>query len=149
MTDSNREMILDAYKATLQNITIAKGFNNTVSRVVRKMLSWDDPTVSFPILMLLGGNETFEDEFGEKAHSQFSIKIRGYTKDMDEPEEELNSLIKDVLKVLENKTYNTYHSSFRPISVDTDEGWLNSESEGVAMFEITILQRYRFDRSDP
>ncbi len=150
MTDSNREQILEEFKTFLANITIDNGFNNDVSAVYRRMVSYDDPKNVFPLLMILGGGETFEDELGSYTRSSpFRIKIRGYSKDEEDPESALNSLIRDVLIILENSTYNTYHSSYKPISLDSDEGWLHTEANGLAMFELSIEISYRFLRSNP
>lgn len=149
MVDSNRELLLKGYKTTLESIKTSNGFNNTVTKVERKMLAIDTPNLSFPVLMLLGAGEVYTDIFGERTQSGFQIKIRGYSRDQANPEVALNSLIRDVLQVLDNKTYNSYHVNYRPIRLDTDEGWLSTEMEGVGMFELTIEQLYQFDRSAP
>lgn len=149
MTDSNRELILEAFKTTMGKITELNGFNNTVTKVVRKMLSYDDPALTFPVLMVLGGGEVYEDELGDSSLSRFKIKIRGYTKNEADPEGTMNGLIRDVMVVLENKTYNTYHKSYRPISLDCDEGWLSTELNGLALFEFIFEILYRFTRSSP
>ncbi len=146
---SNREALLDFFKTMLKNITVAHGFDNTVTNVVRKMVAYDDSTISFPILMVLGGGEVYEDELSKYTKSTLSIKIRGYIKDDIDPETALNSLVKDVLSILENSSYNTYKSKYRPIRLDTDEGFLNLEVNGVALFELLIEIQYRFDRNNP
>lgn len=149
MTDSNREMMLESIKETCINIKIINGFDNTVSQVVRKMLSYDNPSITFPVLMVFGGGEVFEDQFGDKTNSKLKVKIRGYTKDEANPEGALNSLIRDVLQVLDDKAYNSYHSKYKPISLDTDEGWLSTEMNGLALFELIIEIFFSFDRNDP
>lgn len=151
MSDSNREMILENLKGVLENISITNGFNNNVSRVERRMLTADDPSITaFPVLMLLGGGEVYADLFGDRSTSNFRIKIRGYSKNEQDPEGYLNGIIKDVFKVLESTTYNSvYHKAYRPLSLDTDEGWISTSLNGVAMFEITIEIFFSFLRSDP
>lgn len=150
MTDSNRELILEDFKTIMGKITEENGFDNDVNTVERMMLTLDNPNISFPSLMVLGGPEAFEDTLGNQVHSVLTIKIRGYSKDESDPEGALNSLIRDVLSVLENTTYNaTYHKAFRPIRLDTDEGWLNTEQNGVGMFELELAVRYRFTRGTP
>jgi hypothetical protein len=149
MTDSNREMMLESIKETCKNITVANEFNNTVSQVVRKMLSYDNPSITFPVLMVLGAGETFEDQLSSKSSSKMRVKIRGYTKDEADPETTLNSLIKDVIQCLENKEYNSYYKNYKPISLDTDEGWLSTEMNGLALFELIVEIWFLFDRNDP
>lgn len=149
MGDSNRELMLESIRTTCENITKENGFNNDVSQVVRKMLTWDNPAITFPILMVLGSGEVYEDQFGPITNSKLRVKIRGYTKDEADPETTLNSLIKDVLKILEDKTYNFCYKSYKPVSLDTDEGWLSIEMNGLGLFELIIEIWYKFDRSDP
>jgi hypothetical protein len=149
MTDSNREMMLESIKETCGHITKTHGFDNTVSKVVRKMLSYDNPSITFPVLMVLGGGEVFDDQLGEKTNSKLRIKIRGYTKDEANPETTLNTMIRDVLQILEDKIYNPYYKHYKPISLDTDEGWLSTEMNGLALFELIIEVWFQFLRSDP
>lgn len=149
MSDSNRELLLESFKTMLSKITLFNGFESEVTRAERKMMAYDDPTVSFPILMVLGGGETYEDELGSYTKSTLSVRIRGYTKDETDPEEALNKLIKDVLLILDNPVYNSYHSKYRPIRLDTDEGWMNLELAGLAMFELVVELVYRFKRDNP
>lgn len=146
---SKREQILNAIKATCENISVSNGFNNNVVQVVRRMLTFDNPAITFPVLMVLGAGETYEDQFDPETSSRLQIKIRGYSKDEAEPEVALNSLIRDVLQVLDNETYNPYHQYYKPISLDTDEGWLSTEMNGLALFELTIEIWFKFDRSNP
>ena len=146
---SNRETILAAFKTMLESVTLANGFESEVTRVVRKMVMLDDPTISFPVLMVLGGGEIFEDTLGSKTLSRLSIKIMGYTKEESEPEVSLNKLIRDVIVILESPTYNTYSSKYRPIRLDTDEGWLNLELSGLALFEYIVEVIYMFNRDNP
>jgi len=150
MSESNREQILEAFKTFLTNVTTANGFNNNVTGVYRKRVTYDDPKIGLPVLMVLGSTEMFSDQLGEYTVSDpFRIKICGMTKDEFDPETTLNSLIKDALSILDNPLYNTYHKAYKPISLDTDEGWLAIEMNGIGMFELTIELRYRFLRSDP
>lgn len=149
MNDSNRELILKSIKTTCEKVKVSNGFNNTVSKVVRKMLTYDNPSITFPVLMVLGGGETFEDQFDSETTSKLRVKIRGYTKDETDPETTLNSLIRDVLQILENKIYNPYYKSYKPINLDTDEGWLSIEMNGLGLFELIIEVWYKFNRSDP
>jgi hypothetical protein len=99
--------------------------------------------------MVLGAGETFEDQLSSKSSSKMRVKIRGYTKDEADPETTLNSLIKDVIQCLENKEYNSYYKNYKPISLDTDEGWLSTEMNGLALFELIVEIWFLFDRNDP
>ena len=146
---SNRDLVLAGLKTCLEKITEANGFNHTVDGVYRKMMGYDDPEVVFPVLMILGGREEYEDELGGYTKSRMKFIVRGYAKDPDNPEVELNNTIQDVFKVLDNSTYNAYHKSYRPISLDTDEGWISKETGGVCIFEFVGEIIYRFLRSAP
>lgn len=150
MTDSNRESILKSFRSTLENIKTINGFSNTVTKVERKMMAWDDPQTTPPMLMVLGGTETYDDRLGDKTISGMKVRIRGYSKSVANPEVALNSLIRDVQIVLNDSAYNSaYHKTYRPISLDTDEGWLNMEVNGMALFEYIIEVLYKFSRNAP
>lgn len=150
MSESNREAILQAFKATLECIKTSNGFSNTVSKVERKMLAWDDPQTTPPVLMVLGGTETYDDRLGNTTVSGMKVRIRGYSKSSANPEVALNSLVRDVQIALNSSTYNpTYYRSYRPLSLDTDEGWLNMEAAGFALFEYVIEVIYKFSRNSP
>jgi hypothetical protein len=139
---------LNEYRKVLEKISQANGFENDVKKVSRKMLFYDTED-SFPVLMVLGGDERYEDVMGGYVLSRFQIKIRGYSKDVERPDEILNSLIADTLRILDNGDYNKYHVSYKPVSLSTDEGWMSVETEGVGMFELTIEQLYKFQQGAP
>jgi hypothetical protein len=145
---SSRNDNLESLKTTLGNITISNGFNYTVSKVERKFLYFD-AVFGFPVLMVLGGDEEFEDQLGDSTGSTMSVRIVGYTKDKQEPEVALCNLLEDVLTCLENTTYNPLKAKMRPIRVDTDEGLLHEAGEGVGMFILTLEIIYVFKRSTP
>lgn len=140
---SNRNTILDAFKEMCGDITKGHGFNNTVKVIERKFLFWDTIQV-FPVLMVLGGDENFENVMGGSIASYMDVLIKGYTKNKVEPEVEMCSLIEDVMNILDNPAYNTFHGKCNIISLRTDEGWLSIESEGIGMFEIKLRIVYEF-----
>lgn len=144
---SNRNNLLEGLKNTLFNIKTSNGFNNKVSDVVRKFV-WYDQIQSFPYLMVLGGDEPFEDEFGNSL-SRLSTRVVGYAKDSKEPEVAQCELIEDVLKCIDSDSYNPNKKKMRPIKVETDEGMLHSVSDGVSMFVLFLEFIYKFDRSNP
>lgn len=145
---SNRDTILDGLKSTLENITIANSFNNDVYKVERKFLYYDH-VFNFPYLMVLGGAESFEDQLGDYTISTMTVRILGYHKDKDNPEQAQCDLIEDVMKCLDSDTYNSYKSKMRPIDIDTDEGALHDAAEGLSMFVLTLEITYRFKRDTP
>jgi len=150
MATSNRELILQSFKAALENVKTINGFDNTVTKVERMMLAWDDPQTTPPVLMVLGGTETYDDRFDRTTVSGMKVRIRGYSKSVANPEVALNSLIRDVQIVLNDSTYNSaYYKTYRPISLDCDEGWLNMEVSGFALFELVIEVIYKFSRDSP
>jgi len=145
---SNRDDILEGVKNCLKNITVANGFNFTVSDVVRK-LSYYDQINSFPYLMVLGGDEKFDDNLGDSTVSRLQIRVAGYAKSSLDPEKEQCKLIDDVLTCLNNSTYNDQKDHMRPINIETDEGMLHAAGDGVSMFIVTLELTYRFGRSNP
>ncbi len=144
----NRDTILNGLKTCLENITVAKGFHKSVNKVVREFLYYD-AVITFPALMILGGEEVFEDEFGSCTLSRLQVRIIGYSKNSSNPEQEQCELLEDVLICLNNDSYNPYKSKFRPIRVDTDEGLIHAAGEGVSMFILTVEMIYKFERSAP
>jgi len=145
---SNRDHVLEDFKTCLTNITKANGFQNDVSEVIRKFVYYDS-VGSFPLLMVLGGGEDFDDQMGNMTTSNMKIRIAGYSKDSLDPESASCSLIADILKCIDSDTYNSWKLKMVPISLETDEGMLHEVGEGVAMFVLNLLVVYRFNRSIP
>lgn len=145
---STRNAILAALVTTLKNITTGNGFNYTITDVVRKFV-WYDQITRFPTLMVLGGDEPFEDEMGNYSLSDLSVKIVGYAKDSKEPEVAQCNLIEDVLKCIDNDSYNSNKKKMRPLGIETDEGMLHSAGDGISMFVLNLTFKYSFDRSSP
>lgn len=145
---SNRNDILDRMVSALENITITNSFENTVNEVERKFL-YVDQVKSFPKLMVLGGDEVFDDTDRTHTISFFDIRIIGFTKNKKEPEVALCSLLSDVLKIVNSSTYNSDYEKMTPKRVETDEGLLHESGEGFAMFILTVECVYRWLRSTP
>ncbi len=149
---SKRNDILAGLKESFKNITVVNGFSHDIlsSNVLRKHL-FVDQVNSFPMIMVVGGKETFEDELSPYSVSNpLSVLIRCYTKDTNDPEVEMCSMISDILKLLDNDTYNTQKAYlYRILSLETDEGVLSGFQDGVAFFEITTEFLYRFKRNTP
>lgn len=145
---STRDTILDGLVSTFENITLANGFHSDIGKVLRKFIYWD-AVFTYPSLMVLGGQEVFEDQMNIHTISRFNVRVIGYSKNKSNPEQAQCELIEDVLKCFENSTYNTYLSKMRPIQIDTDEGMLHEAGEGVGMFIFTIEVIYRYSRSSP
>ena len=138
---SSRNTILEGIKGGLKNISYVKD-------VVRKFVFFDQVS-SFPLLMVLGGDENFDDELGTSTISKMSIKIAGYAKSAQEPEKEQCLLIEEVLKCLDNEEYNPLKAGMRPIKVETDEGTLHAMGDGISLFVLELELLYKFDRSSP
>jgi len=138
---SNRNDILEGLKDCLINIP-------SVKDVVRKFIFFDQVT-TFPYLMVLGGDETFDDNLGDSTVSRMSVRIMGYSKSAQEPEKEQCILIGEVLTYLNNTTYNTVKDHMRPIGIETDEGQLFANGDGVSIFVLNLELTYRFERSAP
>ena len=145
---SVRNDILKDLKTTLEYIKVNNGFSENIKDVERKFLHWSNIN-TYPVLMVLGGNEEFDEEFGDQTQVDMELKIKGYSKDKSEPEVALCNLIADTWKCLENDTYNSHKAKMRPVRMLTDEGWLNLDTEGLAMFELQFIVHYRFSRSNP
>ncbi len=142
-TISKRDTILETFKTDLKNITVAKGFQNDVFDVVRKSVYFDQ-IESFPLLMVLGAGEVYDDTMGTAVVSKMDVNIAGYSKDTNDPESALCSIIADVLKCIDNATYNTQKKNMIPRKLDTDEGALHEAAEGLAMFILTVEVIFAF-----
>ena len=105
--------------------------------------------IDFPALLVLGAGEEFEDELGDSTASKMTLRITGYIKDVDTPEESLCNLIQDVLKCIDNDTYNPYKKGMRPLNIETDEGMIHDLASGIAMFILSIEIFYVFKRNNP
>jgi hypothetical protein len=145
---SNRNTILEGFKTTLGNISTANGFNFDIGKIERKFLYYDN-IFDFPSLMVLGGPEEFEDQLSTTTASRMNVRIIGYIKELNNPESELCKLLEDVLKCLDNDTYNPNKHMMRILNVDTDEGAIHSLSDGIAMFILTLEIFYIFQRNSP
>ena len=144
---STRDTILDAYKTLLGNISTTNGYNTDVQKVERKMLFWDTEE-DFPVLMVLGGNEEFEDTLGGKVYSTLHIKIRGYSQNTTDPETALCDIIDDVITIMDDSS-NLYADMTTLVGLTTDEGWFHLQQQGFGMFEIEITVFYSFERGAP
>ena len=144
---SKRDTILEAYKTLLGTISTTNGYNTDVQRVERKMLFWDTEE-HFPVLMVLGGNEEFEDTLGGSVYSTLHIKIRGYSQNSSDPESALCDIIDDVITALDSDD-NTYKGETTLVSLSTDEGWFHLQQQGFGFFEIEITVLYTFERGNP
>jgi len=145
---SKRNDILEGLKDCLKNISTEKNFNTSPRDVVRKFV-WFDQVHSFPYLMVLGGNEPFEDELGNTTLSRMAVKVVGYAKSMEEPEKAQCDLIEDVLICLNDEEYNLQKSYMRISGVETDEGMLHALGDGVSMFVGNLEMVFTFDRNSP
>jgi hypothetical protein len=132
----------------LKRISTSNGFENSVKDVKREFLHFSN-VHTFPVLMVLGGEEELEDQLGNYSVGNLQVRVRGYTKDTAEPEVALSNMIEDVIKCLENPEYNAYHARMGPKRVLTDEGWLHVDNPGLGMFEIQVMVNYRYERTNP
>jgi hypothetical protein len=100
--------------------------------------------------MVVGGAEEFEDELGNRIHSTMDIHIRGYVKNVDSVDTELDNIIADILKCLDDSTNNSYHGKMAILSVATDEGFMSAVVDPAAgQFEVSIRVEYQFTRGTP
>jgi len=144
---SRRDAILDSFKQLLSTITTANGYNCDVAKVERKMLYWDAEE-SFPVLMVLGGNEEFEDTLGSVVYSTLHIRIRGYSQDSTDPETALCNIIADVIKAIDSQD-NPYRNETTFIRLETDEGWFNFQEQGFGYFDLEITVLYSYEKGNP
>jgi len=144
---SNRDTILGAYATLLGTITTSGGYANNVAKVAQNMLYWDQEE-TFPVIMVLGGNEEFEDTLDGSVYSTLHVLIRGYSQNTSDPDAALNSIIADVLKVLESGG-NTYAAKQRILLLETDEGWFNFQEQGFGYFNLELTVFYGFTRGTP
>ena len=144
---SARDTILDNFKQLLSDISTANGYNCDVTKVERKMLYWDVEE-SFPVLMVLGGNEEYEDTLGSVVYSTLHIRIRGYSQDSTDPETALCNIIADVIKAIDSQD-NPYRNETSIIRLETDEGWFNFQEQGFGYFDLEVTVRYSFEKGNP
>jgi len=144
---TTRDTILDSFKDLLSTISTANGYNTDVAKVERKMLYWDAEE-TFPVLMVIGGNEEFEDTLGGPVYSTLHIKIRGYSQDSTDPETALCDIIADVLKAIDS-TDNSYRGETTIVSLETDEGWFNFQEQGFGYFDLEVTVLYSFTKGNP
>ena len=146
---SVRNTILASLVTTLGNIKKINGFHHDLLQpILRKFLYWDH-VYTYPALMVLGGGEHFEDQLGPTTISTMMVRIAGYTQDVQDPEVESCNMIEDIIKCLETASYNPYHSSMALVDLDTDEGRLNEETPGIAMFVLSLKVIYKYNRTSP
>lgn len=144
---SIRDTILDAYKSLFEGISTTNGYNCDVQKVERKMLFWDTEE-AFPVLMVLGGNEEFDDTLGGRVYSTLHVKIRGYSQNTADPETALCNIIDDVITALDSPS-NAYAGQTTLVNLTTDEGWFHLQQQGFGMFEMEITVLYTFERGEP
>jgi hypothetical protein len=145
---SNRNDKLEGIKDCLKNISMERNFKTSPRDVVRKFVFFDQ-VHSFPYLMVLGGDEPFEDELGNKTLSRLRARVVGYAKSAEKPEEAQCDLIEDVLSCLDNEEYNLQKKYMRILGIETDEGMLHAAGDGISMFVANLELTFVWERSSP
>ena len=145
---STRNDILEGLKDCLKNISTERNFKTSPRDVVRKFVFFDQ-VHTFPYLMVLGGDEPFEDELGNKTLSRMRARVVGYAKSAEKPEEAQCNLIEDVLICLDSDEYNFQKKYMRILGIETDEGTLHAAGDGISMFVLNLEMTYVFERSNP
>lgn len=144
---SERNDILDHFVSLLSGISVANGYVNDVAKVNRGMLYWDQEE-TFPVLMVIGGDEDYEDTLDGNVISTLHVLIRGYSQDASAPETALCSIIADTLKAIDS-TSNNYRSGMSIVSLATDEGWFNFQEQSFGYFDLEVTVLYSFVRGNP
>lgn len=145
---SKRNDQLEGLKDCLKNISTERNFKTSPRDVVRKFVFFDQVKI-FPYLMVLGGDEPFEDELGNKTKSCMKVKIVGYAKSAQDPEKAQCDLIEDVLSCLDSDEYNPQKKYMQPIGIETDEGMLHAAGDGISMFVLNLEITFVWERSNP
>ena len=148
MADSIREKILKNIVTTLQGITVAAGYNNTVVTVSRQKKDVLEATpTKLPMLVIFPGSDEPTELFGDLLNRELFLTILAWIRSATDLEGKLESFIADVQKVM------AVDYTRATLAIDTQEEetiYLHLEEddkEGGASIAYTI--KYRTKRTDP
>lgn len=151
MADTVREKILKNIKTTLEGITVANGYSNTVQKVERVIQSGQN-TVDVPYIQILTGDEDSEQSPHPLIQKSLTIYVvigtrQDQTVDSKWADEIVNALLGDVQKALQNdfqrggNAIDTIEVANGPMPI----------MEGMTSLETFVEYRivYRHNRTDP
>jgi hypothetical protein len=148
MADSKRELILKNIKTSLELITVANGYNNTLTAdQVQRWNQYDNPKVHPPTLIINAGPERFKSGPNPYYTSQFPVTIEAWERQdersTDPTDELLGKILADILyAMLTDVTRGGYAIETNPVSAIPFEVVKGAGNCGIVIeFEIV----YKFD----
>lgn len=105
MADSKRELILKNIKTSLEVITAANGYNNTLTAAqVQRWNQHDNPKVTMPTMIINAGPEEFDPNPNPYYTSRFDVTIeiwhRQDERSTDPTDELLGAALDDLLRAM-------------------------------------------------
>lgn len=131
---TTRNTILDAYK------TLFEGRDN-ISGACRGRKPVSSVHVH-PYVMVMGGSEEQDDMLEPLSYSLMSVVLAGITFNPSDPDGEQCELIQELRDAIESDD-NLYREDSSILTVDTDEGWMTLERNGLGYFEMVLEVRYK------
>ncbi|MBU1173291.1 MAG: hypothetical protein KKD44_27305 [Proteobacteria bacterium] len=148
--DSGRELILEAVKTQLATISQAAGYHTTPVAVLREM----PPAIGelevgqLPALYVIDGTEEREHLPCQQVTCRFHVALHGYTYEPTMGSTEINQLLRDVKKCLQEQTainiatWESGRGTAELALLETIEMGFSRES-GHAAFVADLVVRYR------
>lgn len=139
---SARTSITVALVNKLLFITKDNGYNLDLAEAKPFLKFWDE-CLSFPAIYMSIGGETREYHPGGFKWGFLNISLKVYVKNADGPAEELELILQDIEKVIDNNRQLVYDTTTNASTVEilinsivTDEGLL--EPYGVGEISLTV-----------
>jgi len=155
MSDSIKELIMKNIHTTLESITTANGYDNTIESVQRHQVEGQD-TVAMPYIVIVQGDETIDSKAPDPLVSkQLEVHLDVLTKqDLDtdsrQGDEIMNSLEADIERALQvdpqrgGNAVDTDTLEVMPLAVEEDEDGL-TDINSIMSFRVD----YRQNRKNP
>jgi hypothetical protein len=104
MSETVREKILQDVLETLETVTVASGYDNTLASVQRWKQKGNDTTVNVPCVVIVAGTEKKEPKPNPLMTCMFTVVLTVWTQQVDSDETPtdtiLDSLLGDIEKAL-------------------------------------------------
>lgn len=151
MADSRREIVMKAFKANLETITISNGYDFDIGKVLRIPTNADD-LADYPSIIL---HEDFEDQDDEsmgpdsttKITEKLRVNIDAWDNNEDLEYSDLNLILANIQKaVMTDRTVGGEAMDTRLIS---NEMILNDQIRPYGGVSQTVEIRYRHFSADP
>ena len=136
-----RNIILDAFKSALENISTANGYNTAAGSHVSRDLKAYENTPMKPALFVTSEVESLTREDQRISEATWGITVVGYIDRKIEPSEEIENLIDDIKKAI--FTDETLGGNVRWIDLTKiDQGVF----ENIGICEVGFTVYYEFEK---